>query len=166
MKKSVSILLLVILLLAFIIPGIYFPVVKSVHREKMHEWIKDKALQHFTRLEFSIKEASKIYLEDGKEFVLEGKRYDIFSLHSDGKKIIVYCINDSDEEMLYANESGRNRKAREIEIIKSLSLLVFSFTKSIEISPAPVPGYLVHKPMYIDHYRNFTADIISPPPQV
>jgi hypothetical protein len=165
LKNTSSILLLFILLLAFIGPGIYFPVVKSVHRSKMHEWIKDKPVQHFTRLEFAREDASEIQLEDGKEFDLDGKRYDIISLHKVGNKIVVYCVNDSDEEMLYANESGSKRKAREIEIIKSLNLLLFSFSKTIEIAPPPVSHLIVHKSFYHDHYNNFIGDIISPPPQ-
>jgi hypothetical protein len=165
LKKTSSILLLFILLLAFAGPGIYFPVVKSVHRQKMSEWIKDKPLQHFTRLEFSREDASEIQLEDGKEFDLDGKRYDIISLHVSGNKIVVYCVNDSDEEMLYANESGSKRNAREIEIIKSLNLLLFSFTKTVEIIPPAITSLIVHKTMVVDHYRNFKSDIVSPPPQ-
>jgi hypothetical protein len=165
LKTTSSILLLFILFLAFAGPGIYFPVVKSVHRQKMHEWIKDKPLQHFTRLEFSREDAAEIYLEDGKEFELAGKRYDIISAHAAGNKIVVYCINDSDEEMLYANESGSKRKAREIEIIKSLNLLLFISSRPIEITAPAGICLVMHMALYVDHYRNFKSDIISPPPQ-
>jgi hypothetical protein len=42
-------------------------------------------------------------LDEGKEFMYKGKLYDIVKSSTDGKNTVFYCINDKNEERLFAN---------------------------------------------------------------
>lgn len=112
-----------------------------------------------------MQEAATIYLEDGKEFEVAGQRYDIVRIAKDGNKLIVYCINDREEERIFVNEKDSKRKAKQLEIIKSLNLLVFSPANYIELVSPPARSVISYKSVYIDHYEDFTPVIISPPPR-
>lgn len=153
-------------MLAFLGPGIYFPLQKCFHRYQMNDWIKQQTPEHFTRFVFTNSQLNALLSEDENEFELDGKRYDILRKQKDGNNTVAYCVNDSDEELLYAKASGEAGDSnRQWQVIKSISLLLYSFSFIENIIKAPGPITPKHSTCYINHYRHYQADIISPPPR-
>lgn len=105
MKKAVSIFLFGIFL--FNMAG-YFIAFKSVQyqvkKDIKAEIKKNLNADELTSIVIYRKQLNKIdWLEKGKEMYHEGKLYDIVRQIENAETITFYCINDKQEEVLFAN---------------------------------------------------------------
>lgn len=105
MKKVISIFLFGIFL--FNMAG-YFIAFKSfqyqIKKEIKAEIKKNVNPNELTTIVIDKKQINKIdWLEEGKEMYYNGKLYDVVRHTKNGTSITYYCINDKQEELLFAN---------------------------------------------------------------
>ncbi|MES2139215.1 MAG: hypothetical protein V4511_05875 [Bacteroidota bacterium] len=105
MKKAVSIFLFGIFL--FNMAG-YFIAFKSfqyqIKKEIKAEIKKNLSPNELTAIVIDNKQINKIdWLEEGKEMYHKGKLYDVVRHTKNATSITYYCINDNQEELLFAN---------------------------------------------------------------
>lgn len=177
MKRVYSLILLAIL--AFNIAGVYivFKFQQSRIRREIKSQIKsgvsDEELHQFV---FSEDELGAMdWVRRNKEFVYEGKMYDIVYTEKDGGRIHFYCINDEEEEVLFAQldilvtkqfgEEAKNTASPASKLIKLFNSLVY-------ISPQNT--FDLHKPNGPSCQNGSLATLYSspflsrtyPPPQL
>jgi hypothetical protein len=102
MKKTASIFLLLLLLLN---TAGYFPLFRYLQSEIRSE-VKTRIKlgvpeQQLCRIVFD-DEASVDWVKDGKEFRLDNRMFDVVRTETSRGKLIFYCINDLQEEALFA----------------------------------------------------------------
>lgn len=166
MRRTASILLLAILLLSFIGPGVYYPVLKCMHHYQMQAWLKQQPPGHFIKMVFNASQADLLHLSAENEFETGGKRYDIVRRSQQDGNTVVYCVNDKEEELLFAAASGKaDNSSRQWQVIKSISLLLYHVQQPVHQLATYNLTPVIHTFYYVNHYRNFTGDILSPPPQ-
>jgi hypothetical protein len=134
MKKLLSILFLFIFL--FNLAGYYivFTIMQQTARKEMKAFIKkNPPLDKLERLVISDEKMNSPeifkYKDDNKEIIYNGKLYDIVCATKDGSNTIFYCINDKNEEQLFAGlndhikqnfEQNGPLKKRSIQLIKNI----------------------------------------------
>lgn len=164
MKKIHALLLLIILLQ--IGAGGFFLLWQNLHQYNMQHVQHDKnlVLLHIAKQDFALLHWEK----KGKEFILEGKRYDVESITVEEGKYIIACVHDTKEEKIvrnlvrqYSDNQATNKKTATLkypffEYIYSIQKIVtFIFTlENKQIIAENVAAYW------------FYDNPISPPPQV
>lgn len=163
MKKIHALLLLIILLQ--IGAGGIFLLWQNLHQYKMQctQHNKNLVLLHIAKQDFALLHWEK----KGKEFILEGKRYDVEKIHVENDKYIIVCVEDTLEEKIiqhlvsqYSDNQATNKKTATLkypffEYIYSLqNIATFIFTpENKQIIAENVAAYW------------FYDNPISPPPQ-
>lgn len=135
--KRIHALLLLILLLQ-IGAGGFFLLWQSLHQYKM----QSQHNEGITFLHLATAEFEALHWEKkGKEFILEGKRYDVEKIHVENDKYIIVCVEDTLEEKIiqhlvsqYSDNQATNKKTATLkypffEYIYSLqNIATFIFT--------------------------------------
>lgn len=136
MKKLLSILFLFIFL--FNLSGYYFVfnVMQKSARKEMKALIKKNIPKtDLEKLVISENEMNSPdifnFKDDNKEFIYNGKLYDIISETKDGSNTIFYCINDKNEEKLFAglHEHIRNNYDQNVPSKSRSGLLIKNIIK-------------------------------------
>ena len=112
MKKTLPVIFAFLILFN---AGGFFLVFKSMQyqvKREIKSLIKAELPEsELTKIKVSTKDAESgssgfKWYEEGKEFSLKGKMYDVVRRKTDGDSIIYYCINDTKEEQLFSNLNG------------------------------------------------------------
>jgi hypothetical protein len=176
MKKILSILFLAIFL--FNLLGYYFVVYlmqQSVHSEMKAFIKKNPPLDKLERLVISDKEMNSRevfkFKDDKKEFVYNGKLYDIVKETKDGTNTIFYCINDKNEEQLLAglcehfkNNFDQNGPAKD----KSRQLIKNIIKEALPDSHSTIKSFQSLTFIFFEYHFELTNQFIpvfSPPPE-
>jgi hypothetical protein len=176
MKKLLSILFLLVFL--FNLAGYYivFTVLQQSARNEMKAFIKkNPQLDELEKIVISDKEmnsASAIkFQDDNNEIVFNDKLYDIVCETRDGENTIFYCINDKNEEQLFAGlnehiklnfEENGPLKKQSIELIKNIIKEVLPVFKLVLMIPDA--NTFVYPTIKFLLSANF-IQLISPPPK-
>lgn len=163
--KRIHALLLLIILLQIGAGGIFL-LWQSLHQYNMlHvQHHKNLVFLHVEKQDFAILHWEK----KGKEFIFEGKRYDVKNIAVEDGKYIIACVHDTKEEKIvrnlisqYSDNQATNKKTATLkypffEYIYSLqNIATFIFTpENKQIIAENVAAYW------------FYDKVISPPPQV
>jgi len=115
---------------------------------------------------FNDREAKALHLQTEREFEKDGKKYDILSRHYEGSRMVVYCVNDRAEELLYAKASGDAGRSNELQLLKTLSLFLYDFPQPQIVVSYSYESQVLHNTPYVKNYPEPSFDILSPPPQV
>ena len=113
--------------------------------------------------------ANETFKNPGKEFIVDGKMYDVKSISVDGNKVHLLVIHDTEEESILSlinnlinnTSSSKNPLSVQLDLLLSMiylqELVDFDFTNAENILPS--------FQLYIK--KSFSADteILSPPPR-
>jgi len=105
MKKAASILLLFVFLFNSVGYLIVFKTMQYHAKKEIKSIIKNNLKSaELVEFSFSEKDLKKIvWLEKGKEFIFNGTLYDIVKTEKIDEKTLFFCINDKQEEKLFAH---------------------------------------------------------------
>jgi len=112
--------------------------------------------------------------EQGKEMVYNGKRYDVIKTKEEATTITYYCINDKQEETLFANLDNQinthisnqksSSKGTTKNMVNDIVKIIFNQTSSFSFnSEATSSRY------FLPYEVSFTSETIqttSPPPRI
>lgn len=175
MKKTVSIFLFGIFL--FNMAG-YFIAFKSfqyqIKKEIKAEIKKSINSDELTAIVIDKKQINKLdWLEEGKEMHYNGKLYDVIKHTEDAASITFYCINDKQEELLFANleehiathiaanKPIKNQASKKLS--NTVIKLYFSNGQSFEFN-----SVLINQQAFFSinlSYKSVLTETDSPPPE-
>lgn len=175
MKKVISIFLFGIFL--FNMAG-YFIAFKSfqyqIKKEIKAEIKRNINPNELTTIVIDKKQTNKIeWLEEGKEMNYNGKLYDVVRLTKNDTSITYYCINDKQEELLFANleehigahvaanKPIKNQASKKLS--NTVIKLYFSNEQSFEFNSA-----LLYQQAFFSinlSYKSALTENDSPPPE-
>lgn len=99
---------------------------------EMNEKLKEEA--NLETITLTKEEAAQYLIDDGKELNINGRLYDIARIEDKGDKISYFCINDENEEHLFAklevffdykNKNNSDGKM-ELQLVKFLTLVTIA----------------------------------------
>ena len=172
MKKSITISFL--LLLFFSQVGYYFLYMFQQHQIK--ETVKHELLAKLPESSLQIIDANTHkndieWEEEGREFYLQGQMYDVAFIKVTDGKTLIYCLNDSKEEVLLkslanavnsGNEQNSSNKDGHYIIKFQLSDFLIISEHIIAINePAPLQ-YADYSSSLISHI----TEVFTPPPDL
>ncbi len=112
-------------------------------------------------LTFDSKELAKInWVEVNKEFEFEGKMYDVAKIEKKGSGVLIYCDNDTLEDLFinWLKTGG-----------KSISKIIMQvhFFEPIAYFECTLSEWKCERPnnFYSDHYLSVISELITPPPR-
>lgn len=154
------------LLLLLIVPyilhmlGMFSSYVAFYHRSAFQMQVASKH-EELKTLSLSITEFENIkWTEAKKEFEYFGKMYDVAKIEREGTKYLIYCENDSFED-LFINWLKSASKS------KSKMLPQIQFVEPIAEFDCALPrGAVTPKRISTNLYLSFLREIIPPPPRV
>lgn len=176
MKKLISIL--IVCTLIFHLFG-YFAVFK-VMQQNVKKQIKTSIKQGIPQEKLhsfrfpADKELQKkmgIRWHEKKEFSYKGKMYDIVYKLQDGNFIIYKCVNDTQEEALFAGLGIQIKntlhsdptKSKTLNILQKFNLLYYTQNQlKIKNSVKETQISFTYKPLF---YYNLSQEVLTPPPQ-
>jgi hypothetical protein len=103
MKRLISIIFLCLLIMKTVGYFAYLKVQQYILKEEAKEKIiqslpAEKLVElHFSKTDFKIIK----WEEAGKEFVFEGKMYDLVRIQFDGRNYTLFCFSDEEESTIY-----------------------------------------------------------------
>ncbi|MCC7301516.1 MAG: hypothetical protein IT233_02640 [Bacteroidia bacterium] len=101
MKRALAIIWLLVLLTGLfgVMPYFFFKQsqIRSAVKHKLKSHVPETEL-HALRFNTN---AHILWVREGKEFKLNGLFYDVVKTETDGKTIIYYCVNDTEEKILF-----------------------------------------------------------------
>jgi len=131
----------------------------------MQEWLHRQPPSHFTKIILTSAESKSLGLPVEKEFEWYGKKYDVISIHAERNITVVYCINDHEEELLFAKASGNAGRSNQLQLIKSLSIFVYLFPQQPAVNSPLSECLVLHNTPYVKNFPEHSFEILSPPPQ-
>lgn len=175
MKKVISIFLFGIFL--FNMAG-YFIAFKSfqyqIKKEIKAEIKRNVNPNELTAIVIDKKQINKIdWLQEGKEMYYKGKLYDVVRLTKNDTSITYYCINDKQEELLFANleehiaahiaanKPIKNQASKKLS--NAVIKLYFSNGQSFKFN-----SVLLNQPPFYSinlSYKSALIEFDSPPPE-
>jgi len=111
------------------------------------------------------------YKDDNNEILYNGKLYDIFSETKDGSNTVFYCINDKNEEKLFAglNEHIKNNydqngpsKNKSLQLIKNI---IKEALPDNDIAIKPFQSLTIIFFEYRFELATQSIPIVAPPPE-
>lgn len=169
MKKLLSISLVLVFFYSFIGFYLNFAIEQCVIKEQVKEKIISNLPENeLTIIKISLRDQGKItWMEEGKEFSLEGILYDVVKIKKEKDSIYYYCFCDVKESKLIANldklvkDQTDHSKSRTSLNKQQINVFFHEILLSRELTESPV------------HYFNFTSgynfvysDVLSPPPRI
>jgi len=165
-RKHVSRIILLVIL--FNIGGYYiwFGVLNyNIHKEieqTIRNGLKDEEL---ILIEISGNHTSDIiWIEQNKEFRLNGEMYDVVRIIKKYDRISYYCINDSREEKLIANFKKAHNTKKETDKKNKTTFHLQYFPQKI-VSTLFDSATEFRYPILTSMYNSNIIDIQSPPPK-
>ncbi len=169
MKKTVPLLLLLVLLFSVSGHFISFKVIQhSIKKE-----IKKKIKRSVPEIELSVFTFSKAELagidweEKGKEFWREGNMYDVVRKVETVDCVTFYCINDTQEKTLFANLDDLINRQMNSETqgnnssVKKLSTDYFFTAVSIKLTAENYCSSTIPEQQKL--FRGFSSEKLQPP---
>ena len=170
LKKLISIVIVAIILFntlgnLIVFEGMYYTIHKNV-RTTFFNTIPDKQL-----ILIAINNKTKLNLRffDKKEFIYNGKLYDIVRQKSEGNTTIYYCLNDTKEENLFSNLNKDIKKNMDSipvknkaqQILKKITTPLF-YENNKEFTILNLSCFF-HPSKIINIYNTY-IDVLTPPP--
>jgi hypothetical protein len=165
MRKYLS--MITVCLILFNLGGYYvrFGIMQfSIHQEIKQTIRKNLKDSELTLIVVSDREKSDIrWIENGKEFSLNGEMYDVVRIKIQNGKTSYYCINDVKEEELITSYK-KNHKNRESDKNVKNGIMLQFFPKTTSLLIYNFTSILIY-PSFIDLYQSRYLEIQSPPPK-
>jgi hypothetical protein len=171
LRKNTIILFFVALIVLQASINCLFEVIKECHKENIIENVLTKLpTTYLTKIDASTN--NFIWIENGKEFVLNGNMYDIVKFEKINNHTIYYCFSDKDEDALLKKYDELNNESKPVsssspkhsDHFTTIDLL---FTAFPSLENAQVYSS-VNKLNHFDEnlkFPSFSGDILIPPPQ-
>lgn len=111
------------------------------------------------------------WVEEGKEFILNNKMYDIVKRETSGNTILIYCIDDKQEKALFANledhisrhiSDNKSSSKREIKINDTPIKYFQTWTFSTALR---FPKNIIHSSQKLFSIQEFNIGPNTPPPR-
>ncbi|MFZ4400775.1 MAG: hypothetical protein ACOYO1_12130 [Bacteroidales bacterium] len=111
------------------------------------------------------------WIED-HEFLFRGKMYDVVHKVQSGKDIVLKCINDTQEEVLFADLDKQIEKCMQSDPVKSKTLNLLQkynflyFQQSIKHIEIQDFAFIQKNKFIQFYFYNLAKEIPTPPPQI
>ncbi|HMU47467.1 MAG TPA: hypothetical protein PKC72_13930 [Chitinophagaceae bacterium] len=121
------------------------------NEEFLEQFVFSKS--EFQQLEFE---------DDGREFELNGKMYDIVKIREGKDKNIIYCINDEKETGL-KDLAKKNNTQKEKKLKNTISKIYISQPFLV------LSGYSIRSehfiPRFMENIKSLSYEVLKPPPR-
>ena len=169
MKKLFSIALVLVFFYSFIGFYLNFVIEQTVIKEQVNEKIIQNLPDNdLTIIRISSWENRKItWLEEEKEFRLEGILYDVVKIKKEKGSICYYCFCDVKESKLFANldklvrDQSDHSKSKTNLNKQHINVFFHEIILPRELTESPV-----HYCNYTSVYKSLLSDVLSPPPRI
>jgi hypothetical protein len=168
MKKTLSILLLIVFTYSFMGTWLNF----AIEQYRIKEEIKEKIISRLpenelTLIKITSQDKEKIrWTDEGKEFNYAGSMFDIVKVKVKKNITYYYCFNDAKETDLFANldqlvkDQKDNSKSKQNEK-KEITYFTPEILLTQQLTARPV-----HYFCFSTGYKSFVRDVLSPPPRI
>lgn len=169
LRKNTIILFFVALIVLQAFINCLFEIAKECHKENIIENVLSKLPTNYLTKVNAIN-SNIIWIENGKEFVLNGEMYDVVTIEKLNNNTIYYCFSDKDEDALLKKYDELNNQNKPINSSKQLhhfsTIDIFCTAlplfDNITLNAASISVSPKDKSFL---YPTFSADIVIPPPQ-
>lgn len=158
MKKRIAILLLSALIFNASAYYLFFPLLIGSFKERFRNEKKEKIVTHIITADEN--NSHKIKFVDRKEFIFEGKLFDILDKKIENGKITYYCYHDKEEEKAADNHKEREKKRNTVNSSGVFSLALITNQALIHFPVKSINGYFFITPSFVSCQK----EIIVPPP--
>lgn len=160
MKKRIAILLLAAFLFNVIASHFILPFLLDSYKGRFGKGKKDKMVTHVITIGLS--DRAKINFIHSKEFIYEGKLFDILDKKVEKGKTVYYCYHDKEEEKAAKNHKENQSKKNSINLTGLFNILFINST-ALNIYPAErLNEYFFEDSLYKSH----SEEVPAPPPNV
>lgn len=168
MKKSVGLVLLILLFFQLGGSYVYFMIRMVVRHAEMREQLSTLPSDQLTLLIFSESDYEQTIVDD-REVKADGKMYDVARIEKKGGKILVYALQDEAEDNLlsfvysiFENDSGDEKQIPN----QVYQFITLSFLAPINTFAQPSFDFLSKgSTPYFVNESSFISSINSPPPK-
>ncbi|RYY97420.1 MAG: hypothetical protein EOO11_10925 [Chitinophagaceae bacterium] len=168
MRALTAILSLLLLLLTMSGRSFVFRLRLAEARASMRQQIRQGSVgERVTVFRFSETEERALHwLEDGREFDLGAKRYDVLAKNRQNGRLVVHCVADEAEGALVAEHFRDGRNASHGPAQQLIKLLQQPFTPFPEIAVLPPMAPVANRyPIFSESLRDRARPVPTPPPQ-
>ncbi len=161
-------MVLLVFVIHFVGVYIYFVVtLQRIHSEK-RAMIRSLPLEKLQRLEFTLVSYEKAKVDE-HEVKVNGKMFDIGRIEFQEDKVVVYALQDADEDSLLAflnkvtTQTSQNNTRAPSQFTQFISLL-FVVPPGISVN-APCMSHETSLTKYFFTECSFVAALVTPPPR-
>lgn len=131
-------------------------------RFSQEQW---KSLKKVNRvIEIAERDLDSLHFIKKKEFIYEGKLYDIIKQKKEGSKLVFYCYHDKEEEK--ANEDFRtNTNRKKKGNITQIAVFTFFATEEILEYTCLTDRKLLSYRHLLSNYNSYISNVPFPPPR-
>ena len=152
MRKFLAISLLLIVFLSQVGYYLISNYQRSALKESMREELRSRSAEKDMQVIVLEENAAAIrWEEDGKEFYLDGKLYDVASIEKQNGKTLIHCVCDKDEAQLAnnvakavasANDKTNSKESKHIVKFQVSDYILYSIDRTTHPVIAPSTEYI------------------------
>ncbi len=137
-----------------------FPFLLDSYKGRFVKGKKEKMVTHI--ISISQSETAKLNFIHSREFIYQGRLFDILDKKVENGKTLYYCYLDKEEEKAAKSHSENQKKKNSVNIAGFLNYLL---TKRIEVNvyPSESPNEFFYANSL---YNSYKKEIPAPPPNV